>query len=532
VAPDADNVAVGDTIVVTVLVNADTPLSSIVLDFQYDRTKAQVVSVATTSDWPGSTLTVRDQVVKTLIDRANSGVDVGGVLTGVVQNIGVNIPEADSDLSVSGTFLTFTLKPLKTGTLTVGVDNVQTVWTDGTQQDGVGSSVTITIGTPGGANGSGSGGLDVDWLLLITATVLAVELLGCILLFVLPPETIKAGLLRRLPPWPYMISLMLGLIPVVAFAGIVVVLAVNSLPAFSNPGIGPLLSTQFSGAYYGTGHGAWGLLPAIVGTVEIVLISLIVAFPVALALAIITTEFPMGPVGRIVRPLVGLMSGIPPIVYAVSMVIFVRVLMIPKFAGDQPGFSGFNPSLLGASSWPPSGVPWNPGSMPWDVLEANSSLLAGILVALLLIPFMTPMIADAIRDVPSSTREASLALGANRLYTLRKAVLPRAMPAIFTAVVLGALKAAGDVVIVTFAAGGEADNIPNPILDIFEHAPSLPVQGANMIIPFKLIGASTPYDPESAAIGYLCALVLLVLAAALVLEVNYLRARWRKRLAG
>jgi phosphate transport system permease protein len=155
-------------------------------------------------------------------------------------------------------------------------------------------------------------------------------------------------------------------------------------------------------------------------------------------------------------------------------------------------------------------------------------LLAGILIGMLLIPFITPMIADAIRNVPNSAREASLALGANRGYTLRKAILPMAKPGIATALVLATLKAIGDVVIVSFVAGWESTQIPNPVLDVLETGSSLSAQGAGLIA--NLRAGNSPSTPTAAAVGFMSALLLLVAAALLVLLMNYLKARWRRSL--
>ena len=318
----------------------------------------------------------------------------------------------------------------------------------------------------------------------------------------------------------------------------------NALPAVSNPGLPALFGGTYLGQYFGSTPDTfrYGLLPTVVGTVYVAGIALLLALPVSMAMAIISTEFPMGPLGRVIRPLVGLFSGIPPIVYAMSVVVFIQAFMIPKFAGDSNG-APFNPAQIGAntSTWPPADVPHTTiahgvtlmGAMPWSGVGfgGNSVLLGGILIAMLLIPFMTPMIADAIRNVPSSAREASLALGANRAYTLRKAILPSALPGISTAVILGALKAIGDVVIVSFAVGWEADKIPNPIFDVLERTTPLGAQGANMVTLFEDPTGLTTTTPQGAAAGYMCALVLLLVAAAMILLMSFLKARWRRRMS-
>jgi phosphate transport system permease protein len=152
---------------------------------------------------------------------------------------------------------------------------------------------------------------------------------------------------------PFYVSLLLGLISVVLFAGVVLTLVVNSAPVVSNPGIPALFSSEPSLASGGQGSGL-SVLPALWGSVLITLVAVIVALPISLALAIVAVDFPMGPITRLVRPLVGILSGIPPIVYAISVPIFITVIMIPKFAANST-FSTFDPAAVGANpaTWPP-----------------------------------------------------------------------------------------------------------------------------------------------------------------------------------
>lgn len=336
--------------------------------------------------------------------------------------------------------------------------------------------------------------------------------------------------------WPFAISLVLGLIPVAAFAGIVAMLVINSLPALSNPGLDGLLGDRLASKFSGENLGLFGLLPALAGTVLITAVAIVLALPVSLALAIISTELPMGPVGRVVRPLVGVLSGIPPIVYAISVPIFITAVMIPKFAansifGDDPTspFRDFDPARIGAdpATWPPADVPFSAGSFPWDLTGvSNSTILGGALIALLLIPFMTPLIADAMRNVPNMSREASLALGANRGYTLRKVILPMAMPGIAGALAMGTLKALGDTLIVGFAVGWAAERIPRPIFDVLERTPSLAAQGAGMIASIETpSGSCTQIE---CAVGYASAVLLLLLAGLVVVLMTHVQARGRR----
>jgi phosphate transport system permease protein len=205
--------------------------------------------------------------------------------------------------------------------------------------------------------------------------------------------------------------------------------------------------------------------------------------------------------------------------------------MIPKFAANTT-FDTFDAAAIGANpaAWPPADVPFSAGSYPWDLTGiANSTLLGGILVALFLIPFVTPLFADALRDVSRAAREASLALGANRSYTLRKVVLPTALPAIAGATTLAVLKALGDTLIVAFAVGWSADTIPQPLFDLLERTPSLAAQGAGLIGSFETLDAQC--TAAECAVGYSGALLLLLFAGVVVLAMTTLQARGRRRVA-
>jgi ABC-type phosphate transport system permease subunit len=103
------------------------------------------------------------------------------------------------------------------------------------------------------------------------------------------------------------------------------------------------------------------------------------------------------------------------------------------------------------------------------------------------------------------------------------------MPGIVTAVVLGTLKAVGDIVIISFAVGWQAQTVPNPIADVLERTPALAAEAANMIVPFNNPEAAVL--PTDNAVGNLSALMLLLAAAMMVLLMNYLKARWRRRMS-
>jgi ABC-type phosphate transport system permease subunit len=205
--------------------------------------------------------------------------------------------------------------------------------------------------------------------------------------------------------------------------------------------------------------------------------------------------------------------------------------MIPKFAGDMT-FATFDPARIGSSAetWPPSDVPFNAGAYPWDPSGLNNStVLGGILIALLVIPFMAPLMADAITNVPGSAREASLAVGANRWYTLRRVTLPLALPGIIGALSLGVLKAMGDALIVIFVIGWEANAIPNPFFDALERSAPLTSTSAGLLGGFQ--GNSGVCTAVACHVGYFSALVLLAFAVVIVLATTFLQSRLRTRMA-
>ena len=308
----------------------------------------------------------------------------------------------------------------------------------------------------------------------------------------------------------------------------VVLLVANALPALSDPGLGDLLSTKFAGNLSAVA-GDLGLLPAIWGTLEITIIAIAIALPVSLAMAVVSSEFPMGPVGRILRPLLGVLSGVPPIVYAVASVVLVTVFMVPKFAADST-FGTFQPAAIGANpaTWPPADVPFNAGAYPWDVTGGpNSTLLGGVVIALLLIQFLSAMIFDALQNVPSAAREASFAVGANRSHTLRKVILPMALPGIVAALSLAILKALGDTLIIGFAVGWEANSVPSPAFDVLERTPSLAAEGAGLLGGFNAGGGCK--IGAQCATGYASGVLLLVLAMVLVLATTWIQNKLRAR---
>ena len=310
------------------------------------------------------------------------------------------------------------------------------------------------------------------------------------------------------------VLLIVAAIPVIMFLLVVGNLLWNSRTALAL-GFPVLFSDKISNRYSGVFiDGQYGLLPAIVGTVQVVILALLFAFPLSLSLALAASEFSMGWLGRPIELLLSIFNGIPDIIYALVSVFVVQAFIQPKFAGSE-----LADSLIATLPGLPT---LNAGTLPIN----QSTLLGGIFLALLIIPFMAPLILDSIRNIPQSQREASLALGATRWFTLRRIILPGATSGIVAAAGLGILKAAGDVVIVTWTIGLIKDNgMPNPLWDIFEKNAPLTSTGAGLV--GGLYGGSPSPGGAFSAANF-AGLLLLVFAFA-VLGLVALTRKWLNR---
>lgn len=295
--------------------------------------------------------------------------------------------------------------------------------------------------------------------------------------------------------WPRRLSLALACVPPAVLAVIVVGLLLTSIAAVRKAGIVGLLSATPT-SVGGVRSGEFGLLPALVGTMQIAIVSMMAALPVSAAIAMLAVEFPLGPLGPALEAMLGAFSGIPPIIYALASAVLVQAVLIPKFCG--PGLTLDQArAVTGRSDFLDTMLP-----------KEGSVLLGGIFLSLLLVPFITPLIADACRNVPLELRQASWALGVNRWDTVKRVVLPQAVPGLSAAAALGLLKATGDMVICAWAISFES-SMPSPIWDVFEHGAPMPVLGASLAGAYTSSEGQTALTLSTAAV---CGVLLLLFA--------------------
>lgn len=180
------------------------------------------------------------------------------------------------------------------------------------------------------------------------------------------------------------------------------------------------------------GYGDFGLLPLVWGTFMITIIALLIAVPVGLMTAIYMAEYAPSWFRSTAKPVIEVLAGIPTIVYGVFALIVVG-----------PFFADF-------------------GAMFGITIRATSALTAGVVMGIMIIPFISSLADDVITQVPRSMRDGSLGLGATKSETIRKVVLPAALPGIVGAFLLATSRAVGETMIVLLAAGNSPALHANP----------------------------------------------------------------------
>jgi phosphate transport system permease protein len=186
------------------------------------------------------------------------------------------------------------------------------------------------------------------------------------------------------------------------------------------------------------GDSELAILPLLWGTLYISLIALIVAVPIGLFSAIYLSEY-AGPKTRsIAKPLLEILAGIPTIVYGLFALLTIGPMLVRAFGQD---------------GW--LGVDWMAG--------ATSVLTAGVVMGVMLIPFVSSLSDDIINAVPQALRDGSFGLGATHSETIRQVVIPAALPGIVGAILLAASRAIGETMIVVMGAGALAKISLNPL---------------------------------------------------------------------
>jgi phosphate transport system permease protein len=217
-----------------------------------------------------------------------------------------------------------------------------------------------------------------------------------------------------------------ALVSVFTTLAIVAILVYESMVFFRTvPIIDFLTDTQWT-PLFDDAH--YGILPLLSGTLTTTAVALLVAIPMGTVIAIYLSEFAPHKVREIAKPFLELLGGIPTIIYGFFALLFVTPLLQKFF----PDLSGFN------------------------------MLSAGIVMGIMIIPYVSSLSEDAMRAVPMVMREGSYAMGATRLQTAVFVVTPAAFSGIAASYILGISRAVGETMVVAIAAGMQPNLTFNP----------------------------------------------------------------------
>jgi len=214
---------------------------------------------------------------------------------------------------------------------------------------------------------------------------------------------------------------------VLVTAGIVYVLVVESAKFFTHvPIVDFLFDTQWTPVFE---NPRFGIITLVSGTVVSSLIALAVAVPLGTILAIYLSEYANSTVREVVKPCLELLAGIPTVAFGY----FALLFLTPIFQIFIPTLSGFN------------------------------LLVPGIVMGIMILPYIVSVSEDAMRAVPAALREGAYALGYTKLQTATRVIIPGAFSGVTAAYILGMSRAVGETMVVAIAAGQQARIAYNPL---------------------------------------------------------------------
>lgn len=217
-------------------------------------------------------------------------------------------------------------------------------------------------------------------------------------------------------------------IAVLTTLAIVVILVYESLPFFQHVSLKDFLTDTQWTPLFDDAH--YGIMPLVAGTLVTTGVALSVAIPLGTIIAIYLSEFASHKVREIVKPFLELLGAVPTIVFGYFALVFVTPLLQSTILPNLPGFN---------------------------------MLSAGLVMGIMIIPYVSSLSEDAMHAVPMHMREASYAMGATRFQTAFRVVTPAAFSGIAAAYILGISRAMGETMVVAVAAGMQANMTWNPM---------------------------------------------------------------------
>ena len=269
------------------------------------------------------------------------------------------------------------------------------------------------------------------------------------------------------------IAVTFGIVAVLGFEAVIFFSEVSIIDFFTDTQWTPLFTDKH-----------YGILPLLSGTLLTSFIAIAVALPIGLSISIYLSEYAPTSFRKTIKPLLELLAAVPTVVFG----FFALIVVTPFLQSIYPDLSGFN------------------------------SLSAGIVMGIMIIPFVSSISEDALSAVPYSLREASFGMGSTRLQTAFKVVVPAASSGIIVSVILAISRAIGETMIVAIAAGQQ----PRLTLD-----PTVPVETITAYIVQVSLG-----DVQHGSIEYRTIFAAGITLFAFTFLLNTISYKMRKKFQG
>jgi phosphate transport system permease protein len=265
---------------------------------------------------------------------------------------------------------------------------------------------------------------------------------------------------------------------------IVLILLYESLTFFEVVSVADFVTDTQWTPLFSDAH--FGVLPLLSGTFRAASVALAVAIPLGTIAAVYLSEFAPMRVREIIKPMFELLLGVPTVVYGYFALLFVTPLLQKTLLPDLPGFN---------------------------------LLSAGIVIGIMLLPYVSSLSEDAMRAVPMAIREAAYAMGATRFQTAMRIVLPAAFSGVAAAYTLAFARAVGETMIVAIAGGQMANLSWDPVNE-----------GATLTGYIAQVAlGDLPYGSTEYKTIFACGLVLILLTLIFNTLGHFLRKRYRER---
>ncbi len=275
-----------------------------------------------------------------------------------------------------------------------------------------------------------------------------------------------------------------GAISILTTLGIVVVLGRESLLFFSSEEVD--LLKFFGGTEWQPAIGHFGIWPLVTATLMTSLIAMAVALPLGLCIAIYLSEYASLRARSILKPILEVLAGIPTVVYGYFALTFMTPLLRAIFSQD--------------------------------LVEIYNTASAGIVIGILVIPLVSSMSEDALSAVPNTLRQASYGLGATKLETALRIVVPAALSGVVAAFIVAISRAIGETMIVAIAAGAG----PNFTISPFQAAETM----TGHIV--RLSGGDLSYDSIDYNSIFAIGLLLFLMTLSLNVFSQWIVGRFRE----